>query len=145
MIRDAKSIVEGDTYLDRVKEFVPAGNNPVYPDVLVTMRTLQQSLERCETQLHQEQERLGALLGEARTIHAALQSWQEDEESTPSKEDILALLDLNVKVAQEWLSGERDGVVKNAAPGARIWGCMSWGQDSPVARMSGDGLVVGCK
>jgi hypothetical protein len=35
IVLDAKAIVEGDTYLDRVKEFVPAGNNPVYPDVLV--------------------------------------------------------------------------------------------------------------
>jgi hypothetical protein len=76
VIRDAKRIEEGDMYLNRVKEFVPAGNNPVYPDVLVTMRTLQQSLERCETQLHQEQERLGALLREART---AVDRWKDSQ------------------------------------------------------------------
>jgi hypothetical protein len=29
VIRDAKGIIEGDTYLDRIKEFVPAGNNPI--------------------------------------------------------------------------------------------------------------------
>ena len=51
VIRDSKAMVKGDTYLDRIKEFVSAGNNPLYPDVLVTLRALQQVLERFEENL----------------------------------------------------------------------------------------------
>src|SRR5258708_6722087 len=46
IIRDAKAIITEDTYLDRTKEFVAAGNNPVYPDVVVALRTVRQALER---------------------------------------------------------------------------------------------------
>jgi hypothetical protein len=49
IIRDAKVIVQNDVYLDRIKEFVPAGNNPVYPDVLIVARAVRQGLERCES------------------------------------------------------------------------------------------------
>ena len=50
IIRDAKEIVTDDTYLDRIKEFVPAGDNPPYPDVLVVMRGVRDGLERGEGQ-----------------------------------------------------------------------------------------------
>jgi len=50
IIRDAKSIIEGDPYLDRVKEFVPAGNNPTYPDVLLVARSVQTSMLFCSLQ-----------------------------------------------------------------------------------------------
>jgi hypothetical protein len=58
-IRDAKKIIKKDVYLDRIKEFVPAGDNPVYPDVLVIIRSVRDSLDRCHeaasvaTRLHQ--------------------------------------------------------------------------------------------
>lgn len=42
IIRDAKAIIEGDPHLNRVKEFVPAGDNPVYPDILLATRAVQQ-------------------------------------------------------------------------------------------------------
>jgi len=44
IIRDAKDIVTSDVYLDRIKEFAPAGNNPVYPEILVAVRAVRQSL-----------------------------------------------------------------------------------------------------
>src|ERR1700737_3050955 len=50
IIQDAKELIQGDVHLDRVKEFVPAGTNPEYRDVLLVLRAIQQSLARCETQ-----------------------------------------------------------------------------------------------
>src|SRR5690349_5497199 len=40
LIRDAMEVVTGDQFLDRVKEFVAAGNNPVYPDVVIALRSI---------------------------------------------------------------------------------------------------------
>lgn len=51
VVRDAKTLIEGDPHLDRIKEFVPAGNNPVYPDVLLTARAVQQALMRFQSQI----------------------------------------------------------------------------------------------
>src|ERR1700678_1835085 len=44
IIRDAKALIDGDVYIDSLKEFVPAGDNPVYPDILMASRTVQQAL-----------------------------------------------------------------------------------------------------
>lgn len=80
IVRDAKSIVQKDTYLERVKEFVPAGDNPVYPDVLLTARTIQASLERFKTQLESEKTRIFEALGEARTLEVSLEIFLRDGE-----------------------------------------------------------------
>src|SRR5437870_3246402 len=39
-IRDAKSLLKGDRYVDRVKEFDPAGDMPQNSDVLLVLSTL---------------------------------------------------------------------------------------------------------
>ena len=65
IVRDAKALITSDTYLDRVKEFVPAGDNPVYPDVLLSIRAVRQSLERAETHSDNRQQYLANLLREA--------------------------------------------------------------------------------
>ena len=46
LIKDTKGIIEDDPYIDRVKEFVPAGDNPEYRDVIVVLRQLRQGLDR---------------------------------------------------------------------------------------------------
>lgn len=71
-ICDAKTIVEGDVYLDRVKEFVPAGDNPVYPDVVVALRTVRQALDRATPRLEDYEETVEERLQEARTVEVAL-------------------------------------------------------------------------
>src|SRR5215218_8856613 len=72
VIRDAKAIVSGDTYLDRLKEFVAAGNNPVYPDVVVAMRTARQALDRAAGRLDEELEGIQERINEARTLELVL-------------------------------------------------------------------------
>lgn len=95
IIRDAKQIVAGDTYLDRIKEFVPAGDNPVYPDVLVVVRGVRQSLERGAGELTRLRSRIVDRLTKGKTIAAALELCFElgEDEALPSKDEITEKLD----------------------------------------------------
>lgn len=81
IIRDAKDIVKNDVYLDRIKEFVPAGNSPVYPEVLVTVRAVRQSLGRCKADFRVQEKRLIEALSRARTVVGALECFLSDEEN----------------------------------------------------------------
>jgi len=92
IIRDAKGIIEGDPYLDRVKEFVPAGNNPTYPDVLLVARSVQQCLGRTAKSLSDHERRTTKTRRDVRTMVAALKYFIEHDEH-PSSEDIEALLE----------------------------------------------------
>jgi hypothetical protein len=104
IVRDAKTLIQGDPYLERVKELVPAGDNPVYPDVLLTARAVQQSLERFETNVTTQKERLVNMLEEARTIQAALQYCLSNEGEIASKENVEKLLD--GRVIDAWFKGD---------------------------------------
>lgn len=45
-IDDAKRILSGDRYVDRVARFVPAGENPSNGDALLVLSTLRSALDR---------------------------------------------------------------------------------------------------
>jgi hypothetical protein len=81
IIRDAKAIVKDDIYLDRIKEFIPAGTNPVYPDVLVVVRVVRGSLDRCERELDTQKTRLQETLKRARTTVGALECFMSGVEN----------------------------------------------------------------
>jgi hypothetical protein len=81
LISDAKDLVYKDTYLDRLKMFVPAGSNPSYPEMLMALRVLQQSLERFAAMLETEREKHTTIGVDEQTILAALQVAKADEES----------------------------------------------------------------
>lgn len=87
IIRDAKKIVSKDVHLDRVKEFVPAGDNPVYPDVLVTIRAVRDSLDRCNKELGNKAEALQLLMGKAQTVIGALEYFLDDANEGGEDED----------------------------------------------------------
>ena len=106
IIRDAKSIIGDEPYLDRIKEFVPAGNNPVYPDVLVVARTVQQCLGRTEKPLADRETRVTKMRRHARTIVAALKYFADHNEH-PSKDDVESLLD--AKPPDIWFFQSDDG------------------------------------
>jgi septal ring factor EnvC (AmiA/AmiB activator) len=103
VIRDAKTIIEGDTYLNRIKEFVPAGNNPVYPDILVVIRAVQQSLARSRAISEQRRTRIAGLLLEGTTIRGALSCYVDYKVISPAKEQVEHVLDGNV--AGKWFPG----------------------------------------
>jgi Rps23 Pro-64 3,4-dihydroxylase Tpa1-like proline 4-hydroxylase len=46
LIRDTKGIVQNDLYIDRIKEFIAAGDNPEYRDVIMVLRQLREGLNR---------------------------------------------------------------------------------------------------
>ena len=46
LIADAKRVLAGDRYVDRVSKFVAAGENPTNGDVLLILATLRSGLDR---------------------------------------------------------------------------------------------------
>jgi hypothetical protein len=72
IIRDAKKNIKNDARLDRIKEFVPAGDNPVYPDVLIVIRAVRQSLDRHRGQLKNHVDSIKAQIQTAHTVVGAL-------------------------------------------------------------------------
>lgn len=96
IIRDAKEIVKGDVHLDRIKEFVPAGNNPQYPDVVVSIRSVRDSLVRGRKDLNSRLDYINGQLRKAETLIDALSYFLdenkdgEEDENYPSKEAVEA-------------------------------------------------------
>jgi len=78
-IADAKALIFRDAYLDRLKSFVPAGDNPSYPDLLLSLRILQQTSERFTSMLEVETQRHFSTGSELLTIVAALRIAEQDE------------------------------------------------------------------
>jgi hypothetical protein len=100
IIEDAKKIIKNDPHLDRIKEFVPAGDNPVYPDVLIVIRSVRESLDRHRRQQEDALNRLRAQVQTGRTVIGALQFFLNDEADVephekefPSEEDITEYVD----------------------------------------------------
>jgi hypothetical protein len=108
IIRDAKEVVMGDIYLDRIQKFVPAGDNPLYPDVLVVMRGVRDSLRRGEEQLKARRSHLAYLLTEARTISVALQLNVVDGEQAVLKQDVEERLGEEAVAPAWFLDDEND-------------------------------------
>jgi hypothetical protein len=83
IVRDAKSLISDDSYLDRVKEFVPAGDNPVYPDVLLVARTVKQCIQRNMHGFSAATAPITRRIREAQTITVAIELALEDAENDP--------------------------------------------------------------
>ena len=108
IIRDAKEVVTGDTYLDRIKEFIPAGDNPLFPDVLVVMRGVRDSLKRGEGQLESRRSHFDELLAEAKTISVALRLNLTSGEEIVTKEDVEEEL-AEEDIAEAWFVADDEG------------------------------------
>lgn len=94
IIGDAKEIVEGDRFLDRVRHFAGTGTNPVYSDVLIVARIVRSALERARERIERRVKGLNASCRAGRTIAAALQLLV-GESTRPSKSDVSAALGAN--------------------------------------------------
>ena len=95
-IADAKALIFRDAYLEHLKSFVPAGDNPSYPDLLLSLRILQQTSERFASMLDVETKRHSSIGSELQTIASALRVAEQDEidfnneasdEENPSEND----------------------------------------------------------
>jgi hypothetical protein len=111
LIADAKTLVFRDTYLDRLKELVPAGNNPSYPDILIKLRTLVQILERFQAMLKAESAKHSSIVLELRIILAALELAKLDEEgaSDDIAEDEVEYDDEREDEDEDEIEGEGEG------------------------------------
>jgi len=70
LIKDTKEIIREDPYIDRVKEFVPAGDNPEYRDVIIVLRQLKQGLNRFKRSYFYEREDLDDLISELESLES---------------------------------------------------------------------------
>ena len=104
-IRDSKTLLAEDAYVQRQKEFVAAGDNPQHRGVVVVMRQLRQGLERFAADVNSLQERVGELLADAKGVHVAVDiSLEGSEDVTP--ED---LKNNEVTLTARWMKGNDFG------------------------------------
>ncbi|MBV5261964.1 hypothetical protein FLX56_26535 [Synechococcus moorigangaii CMS01] len=101
VIRETKELIADDPYVQRLHEFIPAGDNPQHRDAVVVMRQIRQGLERFHQKLGQLVRELKGHLANAKGIEMALQLYLDGKTSVT--DDDLNAYDLNVSEA--WLTG----------------------------------------
>ena len=80
VIRDTRALLASDEYVQRQKEFVPAGENPQIRDVSLALTQLRQGLQRFKSSGKAEiEEDEKATLREVQTIATALQIYVNDK------------------------------------------------------------------
>lgn len=100
VIRETKELVVDDPYVQRLQEFVPAGDNPQHRDAVVVMRQVRQGLDRFRQQLKPLVEQLNFHLRNAKGVEMALQLYLAGNTSV-AEED----LDLyHLSVSDAWLT-----------------------------------------
>ena len=72
VIRETKELLKQDVYIQRLKEFIPAGDNPQHRDVVVVLRQVRQGLDRFRKYINPLSDFLQARLDEARAIQVAV-------------------------------------------------------------------------
>lgn len=91
VIRETKELIIDDTYVQRLNEFVAAGDNPELRDVLVVLRQLRQGMQRYEQRLTSFQMRALKVISEARTIATSMEYYLEVGEA-PTQDYIKEIL-----------------------------------------------------
>jgi hypothetical protein len=80
IIRETKSLAQTDPFVQKLNEFIPAGDNPQQRDVVVVLRQIRQGLQRCRNHLSRHEEKLSNSLLEAEGIQTALYIFIEEKE-----------------------------------------------------------------
>ena len=104
-IADAKKLIEGDVYLDRVKPFISAGNPPSYPEVLLVAKTVEEVLVRQGDDFDARLEVIQQKQHEATTVQAGLECAMENVEYAVSIDDVEARLDDTPDPIRAWQLG----------------------------------------
>jgi hypothetical protein len=92
-IADAKELIQGDVYLDRVKPFISAGNPPSYPEVLLVAKTVEEVLVRQGLDFDALLEVIQQKQHQATTVQAGLECAMENIEYAISVDDVEERLD----------------------------------------------------
>ena len=99
LIRQAKDLLKNDEYMKGLSEFIPAGNNPQYRDVIIVLRQIQHAFGRLTTSLGPRLEKVDDLIRQAETVRVALGFYIQGDKS-PDKDGI----EYNIPSASErWL------------------------------------------
>jgi len=101
VIRETKELIVDDSYVQRLQEFIPAGDNPQHRDAVVVMRQVRQGLQRFHSQLEPLAEQLKIHLLNAKGIEVALQIYLAGNSSVTNEE----LEAYNIKLPKAWMTG----------------------------------------
>lgn len=104
VIKETKQLLDSDSYVQRLNEFVAAGDNPQHRDAVLVLRQIRQGLDRFRTQLESLINLLTSRLNDAKGIQFAIQVDLENEELV----DKQMVKDYGFNVSREWFSGEDD-------------------------------------
>ena len=78
IISKTQRLITDDSYIKRLKVFVPAGNPPELRDVLFVLRLARQGMEHFGKKLNKEKQEINTLLLEAKAIKIALELFQQN-------------------------------------------------------------------
>jgi hypothetical protein len=98
LIRQTKVLLAHDDYMKGLVQFVPAGDNPQYRDVILVLRQIHQALDRFKTSLSAEAQRTRGLIEEADTIQIATALFVHGN-TKPTKGDVANNIE---EVSSKW-------------------------------------------
>ena len=99
VIRDTKKLVASDPYIQKLNEFIAAGDNPQHRDAVIVLRQIRQGLERFRIQLDSLIEFLRKRLKDAKDIHVAIQLYLNG--ASPNQD---VLKEYGIYISSEWVS-----------------------------------------
>ena len=102
VIRETKQLIAADSYVQRLKEFVAAGDNPQHRDAVVVLRQIRQGLDRYRDELELKINKLNSYIQDVSGIQVAIEIYLEHGGSV-EKDDLKAN---GVKVSSDWLVGD---------------------------------------
>ena len=105
-IADAKQLISDDIYLDRVKQFVSAGDPPTYSEVLLVTKTVEEVLNRHAAEFKDRSNAISRKLKEAWTIESGIECSIDDLENVVLRESVEERMD---GPDANWFFEDQDG------------------------------------
>jgi hypothetical protein len=100
VIREVKQLIDSDPYIQRLVEFVSAGDNPQHRDAVIVLRQLRQGLDRFGTRINSMIQALSTHLKDAKGLFSAIRINLETEDFVKQKQ----LNSIGLGVSVFWLS-----------------------------------------
>lgn len=101
VIRETKQLAISDVYVQRLNEFVAAGDNPQHRDAVVVLRQLRQGLERYKAELEAKLDAVRQRVHEAESIQLALRLHLESNDIVYTKQ----MLEWGLSAPDKWTQG----------------------------------------
>jgi DNA repair exonuclease SbcCD ATPase subunit len=101
VIKETKQLLDSDAYIQRLNEFVPAGDNPQHRDVVLVLRLIREGLDRFRQKLDPLESTTASRLNKANGVQVALQLYLKGK-TTVTKDE---LEDRKVRLSDDWMKG----------------------------------------